>query len=77
VAIRYEMTVEDDLLFVAASGFDESLDEMEGYGMAVIGAAAEHRVTDLHEARAWLDAEAEPSPWPDGKWGVAAGRCGG
>jgi hypothetical protein len=56
------MTVEDDLLFVAASGFDESPDEVEGCGMAVIGVAVEHKVTDINEARAWLDAEAESSP---------------
>jgi hypothetical protein len=56
------MTVEDDLLFVAASGFDESPDEVEGCGTAVIGVAVEHKVTDIHEARARLDAEAESSP---------------
>jgi hypothetical protein len=56
------MAVEDDLLFVAASGFDESPDEVEGCGMAVIGVAVERKATDIHEARARLDAEAESSP---------------
>ena len=47
MAIRYEMTVEDDLLFVVASGFDVSLEEVQAYGMAVIGAAVEHQVTRI------------------------------
>jgi hypothetical protein len=36
MAINYTMTVEDGILSVKASGFDESLAEVEQYGMAVI-----------------------------------------
>jgi hypothetical protein len=36
MAINYTMTVEDGILVVNASGFDESLAEVEQYGMAII-----------------------------------------
>jgi hypothetical protein len=47
VTIQYEIALEDELLLVVASGFDESLKEVQGYGMAVIGAAVEHQVTRI------------------------------
>jgi hypothetical protein len=47
VTIRYEIAVEDDLLVVVASGVDEDVAEVRGYGMAVIAAAVEHQVTRI------------------------------
>ena len=40
MAIQFQMTIEGDLLSCQASGFDESLDEVLAYGMAVIEACA-------------------------------------
>lgn len=45
MAIRHTMQVEDGTLVVRASGFDESLAEVEQYGAAVIAACREHGVT--------------------------------
>jgi hypothetical protein len=36
MAISYTMTVDDGVLIVKTSGFDESLAEVEQYGMAII-----------------------------------------
>lgn len=41
----YTTTVEDDTLLVRTSGFDESLAEVQGYGMAIISACIQHGVT--------------------------------
>jgi hypothetical protein len=43
MAIEYQITVEDDLLRVTASGRDDSLEEVQSYGMAVVQAAIENR----------------------------------
>ncbi len=45
MAIRYAMQVEEGTLVVRASGFDESLAEVEQYGAAVIAACRAHGVT--------------------------------
>ena len=39
MAISFQMRVEGDLLLVEASGWDESLEEVLGYGKAVVDAA--------------------------------------
>jgi hypothetical protein len=41
MVIEYQITVEDDLLRVTAAGSDDSLEEVQSYGMAVIHAALE------------------------------------
>jgi hypothetical protein len=41
MAISYRFAVEGNLLIVNASGVDESLEEVQQYGMAVIGKAIE------------------------------------
>jgi hypothetical protein len=38
MAIHYTMTAEGDLLLVEAAGFDESLEEVQQYGMAIVNA---------------------------------------
>jgi len=43
VAIKYDFSVDGPLLAVRASGFDESLEEVQDYGMAVIGVAVQSR----------------------------------
>lgn len=45
MAIEYTMTVEDDTLLVYAKGFDESLEDVQAYGMAIIQAGIENGVT--------------------------------
>ena len=53
MAIDYSFAADGDLLVVRASGVDESPDEVEAYGMAVIEAAvtnASHRVLCLEGA---------------------------
>ncbi len=45
MAIRHTMWVENGTLVVRASGFDESLAEVERYGAAVIAACRAHGVT--------------------------------
>lgn len=45
MAIRYTTTVDGDTLVVRAEGWDESLAEVEAYGMAVIAACVEHGVS--------------------------------
>jgi hypothetical protein len=47
VAIDHQMTLDDDLLVVTASGFDEDVSDVEGYGTAVIGAAIRGEVTRI------------------------------
>jgi hypothetical protein len=42
MAITYTVDTEDDLLVVRAAGFDENLEEVQAYGVAVITAAVEH-----------------------------------
>ena len=42
MAISYKIEVEGDLLRVTASGFDESLEQTQQYGLAVIEAAVKH-----------------------------------
>lgn len=45
MAIHHTLTFEPDLLLVTASGFDESLADLETYGLAIIHACVEHGVT--------------------------------
>ncbi|ACF43882.1 conserved hypothetical protein [Pelodictyon phaeoclathratiforme BU-1] len=45
MSIHYTMRVDGDILFVCASGFDESLDEVQGYGLAIINASLEGGVS--------------------------------
>lgn len=42
MAIEYQITVDGELLQVVAAGTDESLEEVQAYGMAVIHAALEN-----------------------------------
>ncbi|MCC7492060.1 MAG: hypothetical protein IT204_06945 [Fimbriimonadaceae bacterium] len=42
MAIRHRVEVAGDLLLVTASGYDESLAEVQAYGLAVIEAALAH-----------------------------------
>lgn len=44
MAIHYTCTVVEETLFVQASGFDESAEEVAAYGMAIIRACLEHRI---------------------------------
>ena len=43
MAIEYDFSVNGPLLVVETSGFDESLEEVQDYGMAVIDAAVQSR----------------------------------
>jgi hypothetical protein len=43
MGIEYEIEMEDDALYVTASGFDESLEEVTAYGQAVIDACKKHQ----------------------------------
>lgn len=45
MAIHFATTVQGDTLFVKASGYDESLAEVEQYGLAVITECLKHGVT--------------------------------
>lgn len=45
MSIKYTFTVEENLLVVTASGFDENLDEVLEYGMAVISEAVQGNYT--------------------------------
>ena len=45
MSIQYSMTAKENLLLVEASGFDESLEEVEQYGMAIIRACQENKCT--------------------------------
>ena len=47
MSINYSIEVEDDLLRVTASGVDDNLEQVQEYGMAVIGAAIEYRVSKI------------------------------
>ena len=47
MAIQYSFSIEDELLVVTASGFDESLDEVLEYGMATIQAALQGNCTAI------------------------------
>ena len=42
MAIKYQIAVDDELLRVTAAGTDESLAEVQAYGMAIIHAALEN-----------------------------------
>lgn len=42
MTISYDIQVEGDLLYVTASGSDESLEEVQAYGAAVVEACREH-----------------------------------
>ena len=44
MSIQYTTKVEDGTLFVYASGFDESLDEVQTYAMGVLTASQQHGV---------------------------------
>lgn len=44
MAISYQFNVVDEILFVTASGFDESLEETQAYGLAVMQACLEHDI---------------------------------
>ncbi|WP_076789347.1 hypothetical protein [Chlorobium sp. KB01] len=37
MAIQYTAEVEDEILFVTARGFDENLEDVQNYGMNIIG----------------------------------------
>ena len=39
MSIQYTTRVDGDILFVCASGFDESLADVEGYGMGILSAS--------------------------------------
>lgn len=45
MAITYDFMVEDNLLSVTAAGFDESLEEVQRYGLAIIQEALRHNIT--------------------------------
>ena len=45
MAIEYHCTVEDELLLVKTSGYDENLEEVQQYGMALIQACQQQGVT--------------------------------
>ena len=45
MAIEYDMQVEGDMLLVTARGFDESAEEVQRYGMAIVAAALQHGCT--------------------------------
>lgn len=47
MSIQYTITIEDNTLFVTASGFDETLAEVEQYGLAIINAAIAGGVTRI------------------------------
>lgn len=47
MAIHYTLAIEDDILVVHASGFDESLEQVEQYGLAIIQAAVQNQVTHV------------------------------
>lgn len=47
MAINFTITIKDRYLLITASGKDESLEEVESYGMAVIQAAIDNRVTHI------------------------------
>jgi hypothetical protein len=47
MAIDYTIRAEGDLLLVRAWGFDDSLEEVEAYGAAIIEAAVKHGVTKV------------------------------
>lgn len=42
MSIQYTMRVDGETLFVTASGFDESLDEVQRYGMSVLSASQQN-----------------------------------
>ena len=45
MAIHYDLTAQGDTLQVRAWGFDESLEDVQSYGLAIIEACREHGVT--------------------------------
>lgn len=45
MAIQYDAKMQNDVLIVTTSGFDESLEEVQQYGMDVIEVAMRHRAT--------------------------------
>ena len=45
MAIEFHCTIENTLLLVKTSGYDESLEEVQQYGLALIQACQEHGVT--------------------------------
>lgn len=47
MAIQYQFAVDGAILLVRAWGFDESLQDVQAYGMAVIRACHEHGVTSV------------------------------
>jgi hypothetical protein len=47
MAITYSMTTEENLLVVTASGFDESLEDVQQYGMAVVNACKEANMPNV------------------------------
>jgi hypothetical protein len=47
MAIHFTTTVQDEILFVTASGFDENLAQVQEYGMAIITACLETGVTHI------------------------------
>jgi len=47
MSIHSTMTVSEDTLLVTASGFDESLDQVQQYGLAIIAACIQSGVTRI------------------------------
>jgi len=47
MAIHYTSKVDGGILFVTASGFDENLEEVQSYGMGIIGLCKESGVTHV------------------------------
>jgi hypothetical protein len=45
MSIQYTTRVDGEILFVYASGFDESLDDVQGYGLGIISASEGSGVT--------------------------------
>jgi len=45
MAIHYDLTAQGDTLWARAWGFDESLEDVQSYGLAIIEACREHGVT--------------------------------
>jgi hypothetical protein len=45
MTITYDIQIDNDTVYVKASGVDESLSEVEAYGMAIVNAAIESQST--------------------------------
>lgn len=47
MAIEFEITVEEDILHVMTSGYDESIEEVMSYGTTVMNAAMDNNCTQV------------------------------